>query len=192
VAQFQSSFHAPLPSSFGTSPYAAAAEDNYPIVSATSNCTPTDFSVNSLVHSSSAYRSISPAASAADPDPFSVSSLTSAEAMAAASKYGQLAAATGGNPYGMFHGSSFGAGGFLSGPNSFPAGHPMGAMAGHMGAMAGMSYYGQYPNGPYGGAGGAAGFVAPSPYSHGLHMPNPSYPYPSPYGQSPYSQSPYF
>ena len=55
--------------------------------------------------------------------------------------------------------------------------------------MAGMSYYGQYP-GSYG-SGTTPGFGT-SPYSHGLHVPNPSYPYPSPYGQSPYSQSPYF
>ena len=132
-------------------------------------------------------------------DPFSVTSLASsasAHQYDMATKYGLQS----GNPYsGMFPGSaaaasSFGAaaaGGFLGGQHSFgAAGHPMGAAAamGTMGHMAGMGYYGQYPQG-YGGTPPGFGH---SPYSHGLHVPNPSYPYPSPYGQSPYSQSPYF
>jgi hypothetical protein len=66
-----------------------------------------------------------------------------------------------------------------------------GSMANAMG-MGAMSYYGPYSN-TYGSAAAAAqssGFPA-SAYAHGLHMPNPSYPYAA-YGQSPYSQSPYF
>ncbi|TRY70249.1 hypothetical protein TCAL_07535 [Tigriopus californicus] len=159
--------------------------------SSSASSAPTDFSVNSLVYSNSN-------ATSSNADPFSVSSLTSTpshhhHAQAAAdmmmSKYHGLPTGPS-NPYaaaaGMFpSSSSFGApAGFLGGAgNSFSA-NPMQAAMGHMG----MSYYGQYPN-----AYGAAhhGFAA-SPYSHGLHMPNPSYPYPSPYGQSPYSQSPYF
>lgn len=93
---------------------------------------------------------------------------------------------------GMFGSSaaSFG-GGFLGqgiGSGSFM--NP-GSMANAMG-MGAMSYYGPYSN-TYGSAAAAAqsqGFSA-SPYAHGLHMPNPSYPYAA-YGQSPYSQSPYF
>ena len=133
-------------------------------------------------------------------DTFSVSSLTSSYAAAAAqaqvdmaSKYASAAA----NPYMSGFGSSAFSSGFLGQPNSaFPS--PMGAMAG-MGAMG--AYYGaQYSQAAqqaaqqaaYAGAGAAPappGF--PAAYSHGLHMPNPGYPY-SPYSQSPYSQSPYF
>lgn len=155
---------------------------NYAPPSTVTSGTPTDFSVNSLVHNSSSSSSAPAPTPSESSDPFSVSSLTS--------KYPGLPT-TSSNPPGSGYGgvfppTSFGAGGFLSGHNSLPSGHhpamsPMGAM--------GMSYYGQYPNPPYGGS--AAGFGA-SPYPPGLHMPNPSYPYPSPYGQSPYSQTPYF
>jgi len=59
------------------------------------------------------------------------------------------------------------------------------------------SNYGQYSSaGAYSGAAQAFAAAAASgstyPPPHGLHMPNPGYPYPSPYSQSPYSQSPYF
>lgn len=123
------------------------------------------------------------------------------------------------NPY-MNHSSMFSPGGIMSRsigpPNSFMgssmgrdmssmAAAGMAGMAG-MGAMAGMAgmyggmanAYGQYSSaaaaGAYGGAAAQAFAAAASgsTYPHGLHMPNPSYPYPSPYSQSPYSQSPYF
>jgi TDG/mug DNA glycosylase family protein len=87
---------------------------------------------------------------------------------------------------------------------SFPSMGGMAGMAG-MGAFAGMAGYGamQASYGQYSAASAAAGaytgaaqaFAAAAgggTYHHGLPMPNPSYPYPSPYSQSPYSQSPYF
>jgi len=61
------------------------------------------------------------------------------------------------------------------------------SMAGAMG-MGAMGYYGPYTNAYGTGSTQSQGFSA-SPYAHGLHVPNPGYPY---YGQSPYSQSPYF
>ena len=152
-------------------------------------------------------------------DSFSVSSLTSSYAAAAAQAHdmaSKYSAGLANNPYmsSAFGSSAFGAGSFLgqagigasaAAANSFMSGSMGGAMgAAHMGAAAmGMgamgAYYGQYSqaaaaNAAYGGAAAAAatqGFAHASPYSHGLHMPNPGYPY-SPYGQSPYSQSPYF
>jgi len=108
------------------------------------------------------------------------------------------------------HSSMFGPSSLMSRsigpPNSFMSGSMgssmagmagmagMGAMAG-MAGMYGMSNYGQYSSaaGAYSGAAQAfAAAASGSTYPHGLHMPNPSYPYPSPYSQSPYSQSPYF
>ena len=90
------------------------------------------------------------------------------------------------------------------GPSSFPSMGGMAGMAG-MGAFAGMAGYGAMSAGygQYSAASAAAGaytgaaqaFAAAAgggTYHHGLPMPNPSYPYPSPYSQSPYSQSPYF
>ena len=72
------------------------------------------------------------------------------------------------------------------------AGMGMAGMAG----MYGMSNYGQYSTAAGAYTGAAQAFAAAATGStyppHGLHMPNPSYPYPSPYSQSPYSQSPYF
>lgn len=150
-------------------------------------------------------------------DAFSVSSLTSsyappttAEGGDMPSKYPGLASP---NPYMMSsnHSSMFSPSSLMSRsigpPNSFMGGSMgssmagmgmMGSMAG-MSAMYGMSNYGQYSSaaGAYSGAAqaAAASFAAAatgSTYPHGLHMPNPSYPYPSPYSQSPYTQSPYF
>ena len=87
---------------------------------------------------------------------------------------------------------------------SFPSMGGMAGMAG-MGAFAGMAGYGSMAAnyGQYTAASAAAGaytgaaqaFAAAAgggTYHHGLPMPNPSYPYPSPYSQSPYTQSPYF
>jgi hypothetical protein len=188
----------------GAASVSAASENS------TNFTTPTDFSVNSLVHhrSSAAAPSVASEAiptstfSASDSWFSSVSSLTSSYANDMAAKY----AAT--NPYAAsgFFGSSaaasaasFGAGGFLGQPNSFMgAGGSMGSpmtpsMAAGMASMGAMSYYGQYSN-TYGApsaaaASAAAGFAPSHPYS--AYMPNPGYPY-SHYGQSPYSQSPYF
>ena len=214
--------------------------------SVASSQTPTNFSVSSLMHNNSSDAggtsntnptptaseavsqanaanaglggsSLMPPPAPFSSDSFSVSSLTSSYAAAAAqahdmAKYSAGLAAN--NPYmsSAFGSSAFGAGSFL-GPsaaaaNSFMSGSMGGAMgAAHMGAAAmGMgamgAYYGQYSqaqaaaaNAAYGQAAAAtAGFphaAAASAYSHGLHMPNPGYPY-SPYGQSPYPQSPYF
>lgn len=73
------------------------------------------------------------------------------------------------------------------------AGMGMAGMAGMYG-MSGMSNYGQYSAAGAAYSGAAQAFAAAATGStyppHGLHMPNPSYPYPSPYSQ--YSQSPYF
>jgi len=92
--------------------------------------------------------------------------------------FGSSAASFGGG----FLGQGIGSGSFMN----------AGSMANAMG-MGAMSYYGPYSN-TYGSAAAAAqstpGFPG-SPYAHGLHMPNPSYPYAA-YGQSPYSNSPYF
>lgn len=183
-----------------------AESTNYPTSSAT-----TDFSVNSLVQSSPSggggsiltqSSTVQPSPDVAS-DPFSVSSLTSdmaskyhhpasaaaAEAAAAAHHAGFVGGGgggCGGNPYhGMF---STAAGSFAGAASGFLGGH-----AGHhTAAMMGWQYsnaYGATPPGFY--------------TTHGLHMPNPSYPMPnpspsypsyqlpSPYGQS-YSQSPYF
>ena len=209
--------------------------------SAASAQTPTNFSVSSLMHNSSGGNGVSNAnatptaasetASQANPssaalgssslmpppapfssDSFSVSSLTSSYAAAAAQAHdmAKYQAGLANNPYmsSAFGSSAFGAGSFL-GPsaaaaNSLMSGSMGGAMgAAHMGAAAmGMgamgAYYGQYSqaqaaaaNAAYGQAAASSGFPHASPYSHGLHMPNPGYPY-SPYGQSPYGQSPYF
>ena len=209
--------------------------------SAASAQTPTNFSVSSLMHNSSGGNSASNAnasptaasetASQANPssaalgssslmpppapfssDSFSVSSLTSSYAAAAAQAQdmAKYQAGLANNPYmsAAFGSSAFGAGSFL-GPsaaaaNSLMSGSMGGAMgAAHMGAAAmGMgamgAYYGQYSqaqaaaaNAAYGQAAAQSGFPHASAYSHGLHMPNPGYPY-SPYGQSPYGQSPYF
>jgi hypothetical protein len=76
-----------------------------------------------------------------------------------------------------FLGQGIGSGSFMN-PSS---------MAGAMG-MGAMGYYGPYSN-TYGTAAAQSQGFAASPYAHGLHVPNPGYPY---YGQSPYSQSPYF
>jgi hypothetical protein len=192
-----------------TSDSLVESTNNYPVAAAAASSATTDFSVNSLVQSSgsnsggsivshSLHNPVSSHPSAADvnSDPFSVSSLTSDMA----SKYHHHHAGyasgsgggSGGNPYhGMFPSSagSFGASGFLGGAATHPA---MASAMGPMGPV-GMPYYGQYSNTAYATAAAAAPGFGPSPYStHGLHMPNPSYPYPSPYGQSPYSQSPYF
>ena len=203
--------------------------------------TPTNFSVSSLMHNSSGGSGASNAnaspvvasesASQSNPtnaalggnslmpppapfssDSFSVSSLTSSYAAAAAQAHdmAKYSAGLANNPYlsSAFGSSAYGAGSFLgqsaAAANSFMSGSMGGAMgAAHMGAAAmGMgamgAYYGQYSqaqaaaaNAAYGQAAATAGFQHASPYSHGLHMPNPGYPY-SPYGQSPYPQSPYF
>ena len=146
-------------------------------------------------------------------DSFSVSSLTSSYAAAAAQAHdmAKYSAGLANNPYmsSAFGSTAFGAGSFLNpsaaAANSFMSGSMGGAMSAQMSAQAaamGMgamgAYYGQYSqaqaaaaNAAYGQAAATSGFQHASPYSHGLHMPNPGYPY-SPYGQSPYSQSPYF
>ena len=182
--------------------------------------TPTNFSVSSLAHSSVGRHSADqgPAENGEaviSSHPFlpseSLSSVSSLSSEMELSKYSPAIAST--NPYmsGMAnHSSMFGAAGSLMSrsigpPNSFMSGAGMGSMgsmaAAGMGAMAGMAgmygmsnYAQQYSSaaaGAYSGAFAAAA-SAGSTYPHGLHMPNPSYPYPSPYSQSPYSQSPYF
>ena len=208
--------------------------------SAASAQTPSNFSVSSLMHNSSGGNggsnanatptAASETASQANPssaalgssslmpppapfssDSFSVSSLTSSYAAAAAQAHdmAKYQAGLANNPYmsSAFGSSAFGAGSFL-GPsaaaaNSLMSGSMGGAMgAAHMGAAAmGMgamgAYYGQYSQAQAAAANAAYGQAAASmqahasQYSHGLHMPNPGYPY-SPYGQSPYGQSPYF
>ena len=116
----------------------------------------------------------------------------------------------GSNPYMSGHSSMFSPSLMTRsiGPpgGSFPS---MGGMAGMAGmgaaAFAGMAGYqamagygGQYSAasaaaGAYTGAAQAfAAAAGGGTYHHGLPMPNPSYPYPSPYSQSPYTQSPYF
>ena len=155
-----------------------------------SSAPPTDFSVNSLVQNTSS--SPAPAAAGASSstggvsaDPFSVSSLTSSANEFAAKSWphhNQGAHAAAHPPHGGAYGSmfthGFGAGGF----------NPMTSMAAGAAAMA---YYNQYNQ--YGGFGAAppghpGSSATSSPYSSaaghpGLHVPNPSYPYPSPYGQ---------
>ena len=146
---------------------------------------------------------------------FSVSSLTSSYASPVSSHGGggpeeppKYPPGISSNPYMSGHASSMFSPSLMTrsiGPpsGSFPSMGGMAGMAG-MGAFAGMAGYGAMSNyGQYSAASAAAGaytgaaqaFAAAAgggTYHHGLPMPNPSYPYPSPYSQSPYSQSPYF
>jgi hypothetical protein len=145
---------------------------------------------------------------------FSVSSLTSSYASPVSSHGGggpeeppKYPPGISSNPYMSGHSSMFSPSLMTRsiGPpsGSFPSMGGMAGMAG-MGAFAGMAGYGAMSNyGQYTAASAAAGaytgaaqaFAAAAgggTYHHGLPMPNPSYPYPSPYSQSPYSQSPYF
>ncbi len=182
--------------------------------------THSNFSVSSLAHSSvgrggetSSDATVSGHGASSSSDAFSVSNLASSYASSLTSEQSDISKYPPGittNPYmsGMSNSSSMFSPGalmsrgispapnFMSGSmgSSVAAGMAGMGMAG-MAGMYGMSNYGQYSTaGAYTGA--AQAFAAAATGStyppHGLHMPNPSYPYPSPYTQSPYSQSPYF
>jgi hypothetical protein len=177
--------------------------------------TPSNFSVSSLAHSSRGDSdSIISGGGLGNNDAFSVSSLAASSYAAAASLVGDQSppGSLSSNPYMSnhhhphhhHHSSMFGAAaGLMSArgisqmaatSNYLSASSSMAGMAG-MAGMYGMSNY-QYSSA--GAAYSAQAFAAAAasgssyPPPHGLHMPNPGYPYPSPYTQSPYSQSPYF
>ena len=191
-------------------------------VSSHSPVTHSNFSVSSLAHSSvgrgpAAGESNGEATitgHSASSDAFSVSNLASSYAASLSSEQSDIAKYAA-NPYmsSMSNSSMFSPGSlmsrgispaatnFMSGSMGTSMAAGMAGMAGMgmagMASMYGMSNYGQYSSAAAGAYTGAAqAFAAAASGStyppHGLHMPNPSYPYPSPYSQSPYSQSPYF